>query len=136
MGCANQAGEDNRNVARMAVILAGFPFSVPAVTVNRLCGSSLDAVNMAAREIMVGDAAVAIAGGVKSMSRSPWVVGKPDRAFAPGNRTAYDATLVDADEGPRRDGDSGRARGRRRRPKIVTWSRKNPHRNEPPNDKP
>ncbi len=92
-GCANQAGEDNRNVARMAVILAGFPFTVPAVTVNRLCGSSLDAVNLAAREIMVGDASVVIAGGVESMSRSPWAIPKPDRAFAPGNRTAYDTTL-------------------------------------------
>ncbi len=100
-GCANQAGEDNRNVARMAVILAGFPFTVPAVTVNRLCGSSLDAVNLAAREIMVGDASVVIAGGVESMSRSPWVMAKPDRPFAPGNRTVYDTTLGWRFENPR-----------------------------------
>lgn len=100
-GCANQAGEDSRNVARMAAILAGFPFSVPGVTVNRLCGSSLDAVNLAARAIQVGDASVVVAGGVESMSRSPYAIAKPDRAFAPGNRVAYDTTLGWRFENPR-----------------------------------
>lgn len=100
-GCANQAGEDNRNVARMAAILAGFPFSVPGVTVNRLCASSLDAVNMAARAIQVGDASVVIVGGVESMSRAPYAIPKPERAFAPGNRVAYDTTLGWRFENPR-----------------------------------
>ena len=76
LGCANQAGEDNRNVARMAVLLSGLPESVPAVTVNRLCGSGLDALAIAARMIRVGEAEVVIAGGVESMSRSPYVVAK------------------------------------------------------------
>ncbi|RJQ07031.1 MAG: thiolase family protein [Bacillota bacterium] len=100
-GCANQAGEDNRNVARMAVLLAGFPFEVPAVTVNRLCASSLDAASMAARAIRVGDASAVIAGGVESMSRAPYAVPKPERAFATGNRTAYDTTLGWRFENPR-----------------------------------
>ena len=80
-GCANQAGEDNRNVARMAVLLAGLPESVPAATVNRLCGSSLDAVAIAARTIAAGEAQLAIAGGVESMTRAPFVMGKAGGAF-------------------------------------------------------
>ncbi len=100
-GCANQAGEDNRNVARMAVILAGFPFEVPASTVNRLCGSSLDAVHLGCRAIQVGDAEVVIAGGVESMSRAPYAMPKPERAFASGNRIMYDTTLGWRFENPR-----------------------------------
>jgi 3-oxo-5,6-didehydrosuberyl-CoA/3-oxoadipyl-CoA thiolase len=82
LGCANQAGEDNRNVARMAALLAGFPESVPGSTVNRLCGSGLDAVAMAARAIKTGDADLVIAGGVESMTRAPFVMGKATEAFA------------------------------------------------------
>jgi 3-oxoadipyl-CoA thiolase len=81
LGCANQAGEDNRNVARMAVLLAGMPDSVPATTVNRLCGSGLDAVLMAARQVRSGEAEIVVAGGVESMSRAPFVVGKSERPF-------------------------------------------------------
>jgi 3-oxoadipyl-CoA thiolase len=81
-GCANQAGEDNRNVARMAALLAGLPTRVPASTVNRLCGSSLDAVGMAARAIRTGEANLIIAGGVESMTRAPFVMGKADTAFS------------------------------------------------------
>ena len=80
-GCANQAGEDNRNVARMALLLAGLPQEVPGSTVNRLCGSSLDAVGVAARAIKSGEADLMIAGGVESMSRAPFVMGKADTAF-------------------------------------------------------
>jgi 3-oxo-5,6-didehydrosuberyl-CoA/3-oxoadipyl-CoA thiolase len=82
LGCANQAGEDNRNVARMALLLAGLPPSVPGSTVNRLCGSGLDAVNCAARGIRLGEYGVALAGGVESMSRAPFVMGKADGAYA------------------------------------------------------
>jgi 3-oxoadipyl-CoA thiolase len=82
LGCVNQAGEDNRNVARMALLLAGLPQEVPGTTVNRLCGSSMDAVAMAARAIRSGEASVAIAGGVESMSRSPLVLSKPDVPWA------------------------------------------------------
>jgi acetyl-CoA acyltransferase len=92
-GCANQAGEDNRNVARMGLLLAGLPVEVPGATVNRLCGSGLEAVNQAARAIMAGDGDVMVAGGVESMSRAPWVMPKPDRSFPTGNATAYDSTL-------------------------------------------
>ena len=81
-GCANQAGEDNRNVARMSALLAGLPVSVPGVTLNRLCGSGLDAVGTAARAIKSGEAGLIIAGGVESMSRAPFVVGKADSAFS------------------------------------------------------
>jgi 3-oxoadipyl-CoA thiolase len=81
-GCANQAGEDNRNVARMSALLAGLPPSVPGSTVNRLCGSSLDAVGMAARAIRAGEAKLIIAGGVESMTRAPFVMGKADTAFS------------------------------------------------------
>jgi len=81
LGCANQAGEDNRNVARMALLLAGLPLTVPGATVNRLCGSSLDAISIAARAIKTGENSLVIAGGVESMSRAPFVMGKPDAAF-------------------------------------------------------
>ena len=80
-GCANQAGEDNRNVGRMSALLAGVPYQVPAMTVNRLCGSSLDAISMAARAIKAGEADLIIAGGVESMSRAPFVMGKSETAF-------------------------------------------------------
>jgi len=86
-GCANQAGEDNRNVARMAALLAGLPVSVPGVTVNRLCGSGLQAVADAARQIMTGEADLVIAGGVEQMSRAPLVMAKPDAAFPRGAQT-------------------------------------------------
>ncbi|GAB3246160.1 thiolase family protein [Nocardioides dilutus] len=92
-GCANQAGEDNRNVGRMAVLMAGLPVSVPAVTVNRLCGSSLDAAMQASRTVESGDAEVVLAGGVESMTRAPWVLPKPSRAFPAGNVTAVSTTL-------------------------------------------
>lgn len=82
LGCANQAGEDNRNVARMAVLLAGLPESVPAATINRLCGSGLDAVNLATRAIRTGEAELVIAGGVESMTRAPFVMGKAEAAFS------------------------------------------------------
>jgi len=82
LGCANQAGEDNRNVARMAALLAGLPQRVPGATVNRLCGSGLDAVGLAARAIRVGDESLVLAGGVESMSRAPYVMGKADTAFS------------------------------------------------------
>jgi acetyl-CoA acyltransferase len=93
MGCTNQAGEDNRDVARMSLLLAGFPVEVAGTTVNRLCGSGLDAVANAARAIMVGEARVYVGGGVESMSRAPWAVPKPERAFPTGHTTAYDTTL-------------------------------------------
>ncbi len=92
-GCANQAGEDNRNVGRMAVLLAGLPVSVPATTVNRLCGSSLDAAIIGSRAIESGDAEVVLTGGVESMTRAPWVLPKPSRAFPAGNVTAVSTTL-------------------------------------------
>ncbi len=93
MGCANQAGEDNRNVARMALLLAGFPPSVPGVTVNRLCASGLAAVNLAARAIRNGDGEIYIAGGVESMSRAPYAIPKAEEPFAFGNLTAWDTAL-------------------------------------------
>jgi 3-oxoadipyl-CoA thiolase len=93
MGCANQAGEDNRDVARMALLLAGFPVEVGGTTVNRLCGSGLDAVASAARAIMLSEAHVYIGAGVESMSRAPWALPKAERAFATGHVTAYDTTL-------------------------------------------
>lgn len=92
-GNANGAGEDNRNVGRMAVLLAGMPTSVPATTVNRLCGSSLDATLMASRAIETGDAQIVVAGGVESMTRAPWVLPKPSRAFPVGDTTAVSTTL-------------------------------------------
>jgi len=93
LGCANQAGEDNRNVARMATLLAGFPVTVPAVTFNRLCASGLTAVNAAYRAIKAGEGEVYIAGGVESMSRAPYSLPKAEQAFAFGNLTAYDTAL-------------------------------------------
>lgn len=91
-GCANQAGEDNRNVARMASLLAGLPVGVPGATINRLCGSGLDAVGSAARAIKSGEATLMIAGGVESMSRAPFVLGKAETAFA-RNAQMYDTTI-------------------------------------------
>ena len=93
MGCANGAGEDNRNVARMSLLLAGFPETVAGVTVNRLCGSGLDAVSQAARDIMLGEADAYVGAGVESMSRAPWVLPKSARPFPTGNVTAHDTTL-------------------------------------------
>ena len=93
MGCVNQAGEDNRNVARMAALLAGFPFSVTGVTVNRICASGLDAINQAARAIKCDEGDIFVAGGVESMSRAPWSVPKATRAYPWGNVTMYDTTI-------------------------------------------
>ncbi|MEU4199868.1 thiolase family protein [Streptomyces sp. NPDC045470] len=92
-GDANGAGEDNRNVARMAVLLSGLPTSVPGVTVNRLCGSGLEAVIQAARSIALGDAHIVLAGGVESMSRAPYVFQKPERAFPAGHQEMFSSTL-------------------------------------------
>ena len=92
-GCANQAGEDNRNVARMASLLAGFPVEVPAVTLNRLCASSLTAINLAARSIRAGEGDLYIAGGVESMSRAPYSLPKAETGFPFGNLTAWDTAL-------------------------------------------
>jgi acetyl-CoA acyltransferase len=92
LGCANQAGEDNRNVARMAALLAGLPVSVPGATINRLCGSGLDAVAMAARAVRVGEAGLVVAGGVESMSRAPFVLPKAQGPFA-RNAEIYDTTI-------------------------------------------
>src|SRR5688572_2644799 len=92
-GCVNQAGEDNRNVARMALLLAGLPVEVPGVTVNRLCASGLQAVADGARLVATGEAELVVAGGVESMSRAPLVMGKPDAAFPRGERTLFDTTL-------------------------------------------
>ena len=91
-GCANQAGEDNRNVARMAGLLAGLPVEVPGTTINRLCGSGMDAVGLAARSIKSGEASLMIAGGVESMSRAPFVMGKAETAFA-RNAAIFDTTI-------------------------------------------
>ncbi|MBK7024972.1 MAG: 3-oxoadipyl-CoA thiolase [Sulfuritalea sp.] len=91
-GCANQAGEDNRNVARMAALLAGLPVAVPGTTMNRLCGSGMDAVGTAARAIKAGEAALMIAGGVESMSRAPFVMPKAESAFSRSN-AVYDTTI-------------------------------------------
>jgi acetyl-CoA acyltransferase len=93
MGCVNQAGEDNRNVARMALLLAGFPAEVAGTTINRLCGSGLDAVASAARALMLGEGHVYVGAGVESMSRAPWALPRAERGFPMGNLTAYDTTL-------------------------------------------
>ena len=93
MGCANQAGEDNRNIARMATLLAGLPVEIPAVTMNRLCASGLAAINAAARAIRTGDGDVYIAGGVESMSRAPYSLPKAETGYAFGNLTAWDTAL-------------------------------------------
>jgi acetyl-CoA acyltransferase len=92
-GDANGAGEDNRNVARMAALLAGLPTTVPGATINRLCGSGLEAAIAADRAVLAGDAELIVAGGVESMSRAPWVLPKPDRAYPRGNETAFSTTL-------------------------------------------
>jgi 3-oxoadipyl-CoA thiolase len=92
-GCTNQAGEDNRNVARMAGLLAGLPYSVAGATINRLCASGLEAITQAARAIKCGEGDIFIAGGVESMSRAPWSVPKTERAFPWGNVTMYDTTI-------------------------------------------
>jgi 3-oxoadipyl-CoA thiolase len=93
LGCANQAGEDNRNVARMAALLAGLPVEIAGQTVNRLCGSGLQAINSAAHAIMVGDGDAFVAGGVESMTRAPYVMAKPESPYDRGNREMYDTTL-------------------------------------------
>jgi 3-oxoadipyl-CoA thiolase len=93
LGCANQAGEDNRNIARMAALLAGLPQEVAGVTLNRLCASGLSAIVSACHAVRAGDGDLFVAGGVESMSRAPLVLAKPDRAFPRGDRTAWDSTL-------------------------------------------
>jgi len=93
LGAANQSGEDNRDVARMAALLAGLPHSVPGATVNRLCASGLEAVNAAARAVKLGEGDLYLAGGVESMSRAPWVVEKPERGLPRGPQTMHDTTL-------------------------------------------
>jgi 3-oxoadipyl-CoA thiolase len=93
LGCANQAGEDNRNVARMAVLLAGFPVDIPAVTINRLCASGLNAINQAARAVRSNEGDIYIAGGVESMSRAPYSTPKAEQGFSFGNLTAWDTAL-------------------------------------------
>jgi acetyl-CoA acetyltransferase family protein len=92
-GCANQSGEHSRNVARMSGLLAGLPVEVPAVTVNRLCASGLEAVAAAARRVLVGEADVCIAGGVESMSRAPWVLQNPAKQLPPGGATLEDSAI-------------------------------------------
>ena len=92
-GAANQAGEDNRDVARMAALLAGLPVEVPGVTVNRLCASGLEAVNQASRALRLGEADLYLAGGSESMSRAPWVMAKPETALARGEQTLHDTAL-------------------------------------------
>ncbi len=92
-GCANGAGEDNRNVARMSALLAGLPVTVPGVTVNRLCGSGLEAVHQAAKAIIAGEGEVFLAGGVESMSRAPYAMAKPERGYATGNPAIFDTSL-------------------------------------------
>ena len=92
-GCSNQAGEDNRNVARMATLLAGFPSAVPGVTINRLCSSALESVNLAAKTILAGEADICIGSGVESMSRAPWSVPKPDRTPSTKPPVMYDTTV-------------------------------------------
>jgi len=93
LGAANQSGEDNRDVARMAALLAGLPDSVPGATVNRLCASGLEAINCAARAVKLGEGDFYLGGGVESMSRAPWVVGKPERGLPRGPQTMHDTTL-------------------------------------------
>jgi 3-oxoadipyl-CoA thiolase len=93
LGAANQSGEDNRDVARMAALLAGLPDTVPGATVNRLCASGLEAINCAARAVKLGEGDFYLAGGVESMSRAPWVVGKPERGLPRGPQTMHDTTL-------------------------------------------
>ena len=114
-GDANGAGEDNRNVARMAVLLAGLPVSIPGATVNRLCGSGLEAVSDASRAVAVGEADLIIAGGVESMTRAPWVLQKPSRAFPTTHEQAVElrARLADGEPEDAIGVDGGARRGRR-----------------------
>jgi len=127
-GAANQAGEDNRNVARMAVLLAGLPESVAGVTVNRLCASGLSAVVAACHAVAAGDGDLFVAGGVESMTRAPLVMAKPEHAFARGNQTVYDTTLGWRFPNPRLEemfplesmGETGRTRSRCART-SVPW---------------
>src|ERR1019366_9579145 len=100
-GATNQAGEDNRNVARMAVLLAGLPYEVPALTVNRLCGSGLEAVCDAAMRVWTGDADVVVAGGVESMTRAPYVFAKADEPFSRSAPKVYDTSLGSRFENPK-----------------------------------
>src|SRR3954451_4973118 len=93
LGAANQSGEDNRDVARMAALLAGLPVTVPGATANRLCASGLEAVNQAARAVKLEEGDVYLAGGVESMSRAPWVVPKPESGLPRGEQTMHDTTL-------------------------------------------
>src|SRR5215204_7632454 len=93
MGAANQSGEDNRDVARMAALLASLPVDVPGVTVNRLCASGLEAVNQASRALRLGEGDLYLAGGVESMSRAPWVLPKPENGLPRGEQTLFDTTL-------------------------------------------
>src|SRR5262245_47842235 len=93
LGAANQAGEDNRNVARMSALLAGLPVEIAGQTVNRLCGSGLQAINTAAHAIMAGDGDAFVAGGVESMTRAPYVMAKPENAYDRGGREMFDTTL-------------------------------------------
>ncbi len=102
-GCANQAGEDNRDVARMSALLAGFPKEVGGITLNRNCSSGLEAVNFAAKSIAVGEADIFIASGVESMSRAPWTMAKPERAYPVGHPKIYDTTIGWRYENPRMD---------------------------------
>jgi len=103
VGCGNQAGEDNRDVARMSVLLAGWPVTVPGVTVNRNCSSALEAVNQAAKAILAGEGDVFVAGGVESMSRAPWALGKPERPQPVGHPTMWDTTVGWRFNNPRLD---------------------------------
>ena len=103
-GCANQAGEDNRNVARMAALLAGFPKEVSGITLNRLCASGLEAVNLAAKSITVGEGDIIIGGGVESMSRAPWSVPKPERPQPMGHVQMWDTTIGWRYDNPKMDG--------------------------------
>jgi acetyl-CoA acetyltransferase family protein len=103
MGCGNQAGEDNRDVARMAVLLAGWPVTVPGITLNRNCSSALEAVNQAAKAIAVGEGDIFVAGGVECMSRAPWVMGKPERPQPVGHPTMWDTTVGWRFNNPRMD---------------------------------
>src|SRR5438874_3556423 len=93
LGCANQAGEDSRNVARMALLMAGLPESVPGVTLNRLCASGLEAAVQASRAVRLGEMDLCIAGGVESMTRAPWAVAKPPDGFVSGSMQTYDTAL-------------------------------------------
>ena len=92
-GCTNQAGEDSRNVARNAALLAGLPYTIPGATVNRLCGSGLEAINQAGRAVETDHGDLFVAGGVESMTRGPWVMGKPANAFQRGDVQMYDSSL-------------------------------------------